>query len=59
LSSYLEANGLSWENCASNCIDGAPSMVGSIKKKIRTLSQHTGLLVFKERYWFQKLPEMK
>jgi hypothetical protein len=55
-----------WENCVGICTDGAPSVVGSVrcfaslvkkKKEILMLSQHTAL--FTERYWFQKLLEMK
>jgi hypothetical protein len=66
LSSYLETKGLSLENCAGICTDGAPSIVGSIrsfaslvkkKKKILTISQHTAL--FTNRCWFKKLLEMK
>jgi hypothetical protein len=64
LSSYMETKGLSWENYVGICIDGAPSMVGSItgftslvkKQKILT-SQHTAL--FTERCWVHKPLEMK
>jgi hypothetical protein len=31
LSSYLEYCGLSWNQCARICTDGAPSMTGSVK----------------------------